>query len=56
MSFLAEPKSYTPDEFAIFVDKLEWNGWQPKFVTLHNTGIPTLAEWLNSGHAAQTAH
>ena len=53
MSFLAEPKSYTPDEFAIFVDKLEWNGWQPKFVTLHNTGIPTLAEWLDSGHAAQ---
>jgi N-acetylmuramoyl-L-alanine amidase len=53
MSFLAEPKSYTPDEFAIFVDKLEWNGWQPKFVTLHNTGIPTLAAWLDSGHAAQ---
>jgi hypothetical protein len=53
MSFLAEPKSYTPEEFAIFLDKLEWNGWQPKFVTLHNTGIPTLATWLDSGHAAQ---
>jgi hypothetical protein len=53
MSFLAEPKSYTPEEFAFFLDKLEWNSWQPKFVTLHNTGIPTLAAWLDSGHAAQ---
>jgi hypothetical protein len=53
MSFLAEPKAYTPDEFASFVDSLEWNGWQPRFVTLHNTGIPTLAEWLDSSHAAQ---
>jgi hypothetical protein len=26
MSFLAEPEGYTPDEFAIFVDRLGWNG------------------------------
>jgi hypothetical protein len=53
MSFLAEPKGYTPTEFAAFVESLEWNGWRPKFVTLHNTAVPTLAEWLDSGHAAQ---
>jgi N-acetylmuramoyl-L-alanine amidase len=32
---------------------LDGTGWQPKFVTLHNTGISTLAPWLDSGHAAQ---
>jgi hypothetical protein len=53
MSFLAEPKGYTPSEFASFIEGLEWNSWRPKFVTLHNTGVPTLAEWLDSNYAAK---
>ncbi len=53
MSFLAEPKGYTPGEFADFVEGLAWNGWRPKFVTLHNTAVPTLAAWLDSNHAAK---
>lgn len=53
MTFLAEPAGYTPAQFAIFVEGLEWNGWRPKFVTLHNTGIPTLSAWLDSSHAAK---
>ncbi len=53
MRFLAEPKGYTPGEFAGFVEGLEWNDWRPKFVTLHNTGVPTLVEWLDPNHAAK---
>jgi hypothetical protein len=53
MSFLAEPKSYTPDEFTVFVEGLAWSGWRPNFVTLHNTAVPTLATWLDSAYAAQ---
>jgi hypothetical protein len=53
MSFLAEPKSYTLLRFAAFVESLEWNSWRPKFITLHNTGVPTLAAWLTSTHAAK---
>ncbi|HLH13033.1 MAG TPA: N-acetylmuramoyl-L-alanine amidase [Methylovirgula sp.] len=53
MSFLPEPKAYTPDEFGDFVEKLEWNGWRPTFVTLHNTGVPSLAVWLDPRHAAK---
>lgn len=53
MSFLAEPQGYTPKEFAGFVERLEWNVWRPNFVTLHNTGAPTLAAWLDSPSAAK---
>jgi hypothetical protein len=53
MSFLATPRAYTPDEFLHFVGSLEWNGWRPNFVTLHNTGVPTLAMWLGSSYAAK---
>jgi hypothetical protein len=53
MSFLAEPIGCTPDEFTVFVEGLAWNSWRPNFVTLHNTAVPTLAAWLDSGYAAQ---
>jgi hypothetical protein len=53
MSFLAEPRGYTPDEFWDFTASLEWNGSRPHFVTLHNTGVPTLAAWLDSSYAAK---
>lgn len=53
MSFLAEPKSYTVEDFAAFVDGLAWNSWRPEFITLHNTAIPSLATWLDSKYAAE---
>jgi len=53
MTFLAEPKGYTPAAFAVFVEELTWRDWRPRFVTLHNTGVPNLATWLQSSHSAQ---
>lgn len=53
MTFLAEPKGYTPEEFAGFVDPLVWNRWRPRFITLHNTAVPNLATWLNPAHPAR---
>jgi hypothetical protein len=52
MSFLVQPQGYTPDEFWDFTASLEWNGWRPQFITRHNTGVPTLAAWLDSSYAA----
>jgi len=53
MSFLPDPKGYTPAEFLRFVNDLEWREWRPRFVTLHNTAIPSLATWLNPSHPAK---
>ncbi|MEW6438919.1 MAG: N-acetylmuramoyl-L-alanine amidase [Pseudomonadota bacterium] len=53
MTFLAEPKGYTPAAFAAFVEELTWRDWRPRFVTLHNTGVPNLATWFESPHPAQ---
>lgn len=53
MTFLAEPRSYMPAEFAGFVETLAWQDWRPRFVTLHNTGVPSLATWLGSSHPAR---
>lgn len=50
MSYLANPRHYARDEFRMFVDGLAWNkGWRPKFPTLHNTGVPSLSQWLSYG-------
>ena len=56
MTFLAEPKAYAPAEFATFVDALAWREWRPSFITLHNTGVPSLATWMDPGHSAGAAH
>lgn len=53
MTFLSEPKGYTPTEFSAFVTGLKWPAWRPRFITLHNTGVPNLATWLNPAHSAQ---
>lgn len=34
-----------PIEFLKYLETLEWRSWRPKFVTLHHTGVPTLATW-----------
>jgi hypothetical protein len=53
MTFLAEPKGYTPAEFSAFVAGLKWDAWRPRFITLHNTGVPSLANWLSPAHPAK---
>lgn len=45
-------KSFTPREFAKYVDTLEWRAWKPKFIVLHNTAVPSLAQ-RPSGFTAQ---
>jgi hypothetical protein len=46
MTFLAQPKNYTRIRFKEFVGSLNWVLWHPKFIVLHNTAGPTLAQWL----------
>jgi hypothetical protein len=50
MSYLNPPKHYTAPEFKAYVDSLSWDkGWRPAFPTLHNTGVPSLKQWLAYG-------
>jgi hypothetical protein len=35
--------SFGPDAFDRYCHDLKWTAWRPSFVTLHNTGSPTLA-------------
>lgn len=44
-------RSFTPDQFAQYVETLYFSTWRPRFVVLHNTGAPTLQQWL-SGHTS----
>ncbi len=53
MTFLAEPRGCTPATFAAFVGALAWHPWRPCFITLHNTGVPSLATWMDPTHPAQ---
>lgn len=36
---------FTPVKFIDYVQGLTFPQWRPKFCVLHNTGIPTLADW-----------
>jgi len=38
-------KGFTADAFAAYVAGLIFAGWRPSFVVLHNTGVPTFADW-----------
>lgn len=49
MTFLATPENYTQAAFAKFVATLKWTTWRPSLITLHNTAIPTLAQWMGVG-------
>lgn len=39
-------KLYSKDEFTTYVAGLKWGAWRPAFLTLHNTGAPTLKQWM----------
>ena len=39
-------KSFSPEEFAQYVETLTFGTWRPQFVVLHNTAAPSLQQWL----------
>jgi hypothetical protein len=39
-------KGFTVVEFEQYVSQLNFNTWKPSFMVLHNTGAPTLAQWM----------
>ena len=45
--------SYDLPAFAAHVATLRWTSWKPKGITLHNTGAPTLKQWVESGPSQQ---
>lgn len=50
MTYIANPRHYARDEFRAYIDGLKWDkGWKPQFPTLHNTGVPNLAQWIGYG-------
>lgn len=54
MTFLAHPTHYALSEFRTLVRGLKWDrGWKPSFPTLHNTGVPSLKQWLAMGSIPQ---
>ena len=40
-------KGFTASEFATYVQSLSFTAWRPSFIVLHNTGVPTFAQWHN---------
>lgn len=42
-------KAYTRDQFAAHVRALKWLRWKPIGITLHNTALPTLHQWVEAG-------
>ncbi len=54
MTYLAHPAHYAPEEFRALIQGLKFDkGWRPEFPTLHNTGVPSLKQWLNMGASPQ---
>ena len=52
-TFLDHPVHYTIDEFRHCLAGLKLDGWKPAFPTLHNTGVPSLAQWMAMGATPQ---
>lgn len=44
-----DKSTYDLPAFAAHVGSLRWTDWKPKGITLHNTGSPTLAQWVELG-------
>ena len=50
MTYLNPPKHYSQADFKTLVDGLTWDkGWTPLFPTLHNTGVPSLVQYMAYG-------
>jgi len=46
-------RAFTPQQFADHVAGLTFSLWHPRFVVLHNTGAPTLAQWHGGSASPQ---
>jgi Putative peptidoglycan binding domain/N-acetylmuramoyl-L-alanine amidase len=53
MTFLVNPQHYAHDELRTMIHSVEIGAWIPKFATLHNTGVPSLKQYLGYGPTAQ---
>ena len=54
MSYLSNPSHYAREEFKAYVEALAFDkGWRPRFPTLHNTGVPSLAQWEAYGSTVE---
>lgn len=40
-------RSFSPEEFAAYLEALEWGAWSPDFLVLHHTAVPSLAQRPN---------
>ena len=52
-TFLTPPIHYSVAEFRGHLAGLTLGEWRPKFPTLHNTGVPSLKQWLAMGATPQ---
>jgi hypothetical protein len=52
-TFLNPPTHYTVSEFRAMLARLPLGEWLPRFPTLHNTGVPSLKQWLGMGATPQ---
>jgi len=52
-TYLNPPVHYAVPEFRAMLAALKLGVWRPKFPTLHNTGAPSLAQWLAYGPTPQ---
>jgi N-acetylmuramoyl-L-alanine amidase CwlA len=43
--------AFTPADFIEYVASKQFTAWRPRFCVLHNTQIPTLAQWHRAGGA-----
>jgi hypothetical protein len=49
-------KGYSRDEFGDYVKSLTFNLWRPSFVVVHNTAVPTFAQWHDIPGAQRMAN
>ena len=52
-TFLDPPTHYNIPEFRAHLSTLDVGDWRPRFPTLHNTGVPSLTQWLKLGSTPQ---
>lgn len=52
-TFLDPPMHFAREAFRAYVAGLAWGAWTPAMPYLHNTGVPSLAQWLAMGATPQ---
>jgi hypothetical protein len=52
-TFIQHPTHYTLAEFRTMLAGAQLGAWRPRFPTLHNTGVPSLKQWLAYGPTPQ---